>query len=65
MPRALRIHVSGAFYHVTMRGNHRQAIFFRPADRQLLNHIVAEVIDVDRGSDREHTLAVRVNGCTT
>jgi REP element-mobilizing transposase RayT len=45
MPRPLRIHAPGAFYHVTVRGNHRQNIFFRPADRQILNEIVAEVID--------------------
>lgn len=45
MPRRPRIHVPGAFYHVTLRGNHRQNIFFRPADRQILNEIVAEVIE--------------------
>jgi REP element-mobilizing transposase RayT len=45
MPRALRIHVPGAFYHVTLRGNHRQPIFFHASDRQLLNTIFAEVID--------------------
>lgn len=42
MPRSLRLHVAGGFYHVTLRGNHRQAIFFRDADRELLNRIVAE-----------------------
>jgi REP element-mobilizing transposase RayT len=36
MPRALRLHVPGAMYHVTLRGNHRQNIFFSPADRQLM-----------------------------
>jgi len=45
MPRQPRIHVPGAFYHVTLRGNHRQDIFFAPSDRQLLNGIVAEVIE--------------------
>jgi REP element-mobilizing transposase RayT len=44
MPRALRIHVPGGFYHVTLRGNHRQRIFFRDNDRSLLESIVAEVI---------------------
>ena len=42
--RKPRLHVPAAFYHVTLRGNHRQAIFFAPADRNLFNHIVAEVI---------------------
>lgn len=45
MPRPLRIHVPAAFYHVTLRGNHRQNIFFRPADRTLFEEITAEVID--------------------
>ena len=45
MPRKPRIHVPGAFYHVTLRGNHRQDIFFTDADRQLLADIVAEVIE--------------------
>jgi putative transposase len=45
MARPLRIHIPGAFYHVTLRGNHRQQIFFRPEDRDLLNDIVAEAID--------------------
>jgi putative transposase len=41
MPRRLRIHVPGGFYHVTLRGNHRQAIFRTAADRSLLDAIVA------------------------
>ena len=45
MPRKPRLHVPGAFYHVTLRGNHRQDIFFGNDDRVLLNGIVAEVID--------------------
>jgi REP element-mobilizing transposase RayT len=45
MPRRPRIHVPGAFYHVTLRGNHRQDIFFAPADRELLEKISAEVIE--------------------
>jgi hypothetical protein len=46
MPRKPRIHVPGAFYHVTLRGNHRQDIFFSDQDRALLNEIVADVIEV-------------------
>lgn len=45
MPRQPRIHVPGAFYHVTLRGNHRQDIFFTPTDRQLLEGIIGEVIE--------------------
>jgi putative transposase len=45
MPRKPRIHVPGAFYHVTLRGNHRQDIFFNDQDRILLNEIVADVIE--------------------
>ena len=44
MPRLQRLHVPGAFYHVTLRGNHQQAIFSRPADRSGLNTIVASVL---------------------
>ncbi len=43
MPRQLRLHVPGGFYHVTLRGNHRQAIFFEESDRDILDAIVADV----------------------
>ena len=45
MPRRLRIHLPGGFYHVTLRGNHQQAIFFAECDRTLLNIIVARNIE--------------------
>src|SRR6476659_5606783 len=45
MPRSLRIHVPGGFYHVTLRGNHQQNIFFRDCDRGLLNTIVARALE--------------------
>lgn len=45
MPRRLRIHLAGGFYHVTLRGNHQQAIFFNEGDRNLLNTIVARSIE--------------------
>ena len=45
MPRRLRIHVPGGFYHVTLRGNHQQPIFERDEDRWLLNLIVARALD--------------------
>jgi REP element-mobilizing transposase RayT len=44
MPRRSRIHAPGAFYHVTLRGNHRKPIFFCDADRELLNDIVARAL---------------------
>jgi REP element-mobilizing transposase RayT len=43
MARQLRLHAPGGFYHVTLRGNHRQPVFFRDADRELLESIVEEV----------------------
>lgn len=44
MPRSPRIHAPGAMYHVTLRGNHRQAIFFSPDDRSLLTHIIRDIL---------------------
>ena len=37
MPRRPRIHVPGGFYHVTLRGNHRQPVFASESDRALLD----------------------------
>lgn len=44
MPRSPRIHAPGAMYHVTLRGNHRQDIFFSPDDRSLLTHIIRDIL---------------------
>ncbi len=44
MPRPLRLHVPGGFYHVTLRGNHRQDIFRTPTDRELLDEVVAAAV---------------------
>lgn len=44
MPRVPRLHVDGAFYHVILRGNHRQDIFFRPQDRYRFSELVADVM---------------------
>lgn len=44
MPRLPRLHVPGATYHVTARGNHRHDIFFKHADRQLLDEIMADAL---------------------
>lgn len=42
MPRRPRLHVAGGIYHVTLRGNHRQAIFGSDADRDLLETLLVE-----------------------
>lgn len=44
MPRSPRIHAPGAMYHVTLRGNHRQDIFFTADDRSLLTGIFWKVV---------------------
>ena len=44
MPRLPRIQVPGACYHVTARGNHPHEIFFRPADRPILDHSIADAL---------------------
>jgi putative transposase len=44
VPRRLRIHLPGGFYHVTLRGNHQRAIFFTDSDPLLLNDIVARAL---------------------
>lgn len=48
MSRLPRLHVPGAFYHVTLRGNHRQPIFARATDREVLAYIVRESIELER-----------------
>lgn len=45
MPRLPRLHVPGGFYHVMLRGNHREDLFATPADRVALNDIVGDVFD--------------------
>ena len=45
MARRLRLHVPGGFYHVTLRGNHRQPIFFSDDDRELLDRLVARALE--------------------
>jgi len=43
--RRPRLHVPGACYHVTLRGNHRQDIFFTDGDRLRLEDYVAAALD--------------------
>jgi REP element-mobilizing transposase RayT len=45
MARRLRLHAPGAFYHVTLRGNHQQPIFFRNDDRDLMERVVADALE--------------------
>jgi len=44
MPRPPRLHVPGGVYHVILRGNHREPIFSVPADRDMLDALVAETL---------------------
>ncbi len=44
MGRPLRLHAPGAMYHVTLRGNHRQDIFFVPGDRHRLDKLFADAL---------------------
>ncbi|MCC7329968.1 MAG: transposase [Gammaproteobacteria bacterium] len=41
MPRPPRLHVPGGLYHIIMRGNGRQTIFFNDADRQYWQSLLA------------------------
>ena len=45
MARPLRIEYSGAFYHVTSRGNARTDIFFDDADRETFLRVLASVVE--------------------
>ena len=44
MSRPLRLEYSGAVYHLTARGNARQAIFLDNADRELFLACLGEVV---------------------
>jgi len=59
MARKPRLHAPGAFYHVTLRGNHQQPIFFRDSDRDLLDRIVAE--SLERQTARLHAYCWMTN----
>src|SRR5512140_3156126 len=48
MSRPLRLEHAGAFWHVTVRGNERRAIFRDDADRRELLEVLARVVDVFR-----------------
>lgn len=44
MPRPPRLHVAGGFYHVVLRGNHRQPVFLEPSDRAMLDDLLAQAL---------------------
>jgi REP element-mobilizing transposase RayT len=44
MPRKPRLHVPGGFYHVILRGNHREPLFGTDRDRAYLNALVGDVV---------------------
>lgn len=44
MPRPPRLHFPGATYHVTLRGNHRQDIFFCATDHARMSELFADVL---------------------
>jgi len=45
MARRLRIEFPGALYHITSRGDHRQAIYENDRDRELFLEVFAETVD--------------------
>lgn len=45
MPRPPRLHVPGGCYHAILRGNHQEPLFGTARDRQVLNEIVADVLN--------------------
>jgi len=45
MARALRIHISGAWHHVTARGNERRAIFRGEADLARMLAVLGEMAE--------------------
>ncbi len=46
MPRPLRVHIPGAFYHATLRGNHQEPVFSTDGDRELLGDVTAQALEM-------------------
>lgn len=44
MPRNPRVHVPGGIYHVILRGNAREPLFFSNRDYLILNDLVGEIV---------------------
>lgn len=59
MARKLRLHIPGALYHVILRGNARQDIFFTPEDRGAFYGLLAE--GVRRFGYRVHAFCLMGN----
>ncbi len=59
MARKPRLHVSGGLYHVILRGNARQDVFFSPADRRYFYDLLAE--GVERFGYRVHAFCLMTN----
>ena len=59
MARKPRLHVSGGLYHVILRGNAGQAVFFSPADRRFFYELLAE--GVVRFGYRVHAFCLMSN----
>lgn len=59
MARKPRLHVPGGLYHVIVRGNARQAVFFSPGDRHCFYELLAE--GIARFGYRVHALCLMSN----
>jgi REP element-mobilizing transposase RayT len=59
MARKPRLHVSGGLYHVILRGNARQDVFFSPGDRHFFYELLAE--GVIRFGYRVHAFCLMPN----
>jgi len=59
MARKPRLHVPGGLYHVILRGNARQDIFFAPRDRTLFYELLQE--GVTRFGYRVHAFCLMTN----
>jgi len=59
MARKPRLHVPGGLYHVILRGNARQDVFFTPADRAYIYELLAE--GVSRFGYRVHAFCLMTN----
>ena len=59
MARKPRLHVPGGLYHIVLRGNARQNVFFIPADRRYFYELLAE--GVTRFGYRIHAFCLMTN----
>ncbi len=59
MARKPRLHVPGGLYHVILRGNARQDVFFSPGDRQFFYELLSE--GVARFGYRVHAFCLMSN----